>query len=88
MFNSPFLSDIVSSQIAFSPRSERIVDIVLLLPAVKMGKKASLTESQGAQVVILCREGQSERKISEKLGVSKNSSASGDCKVQKIWVVL
>lgn len=38
-----------------------------------MGKKASLSEIQRAQIVILCNEGQSERKISEKLNVSKTA---------------
>ena len=38
-----------------------------------MGKKASLSETQRAQIVILCKEGQSERKISEKLNVSKTA---------------
>lgn len=38
-----------------------------------MGKKASLSETQRAQIVILYKEGQSERKISENLGVSKTA---------------
>jgi transposase len=61
----------------------RIVYIRLLLADLIMGKKASLNETQRAQIVILCKEGQSERQISEKLSVSKTAVHQAIMKFKK-----
>ena len=58
--------------------------IVLLV--MEMGKKASLSEIQRAQVVILSREGLSEREISEKMSVGKTAVHQAIVKYRKSGV--
>ena len=68
-----FMSDIVAARSAVVLISCVLLIFTSCLLLSEMGKKPSLSEIQHAQIVILYKEGQSERKISEKLGVSKRA---------------